>query len=668
MVQRRLTDLSSLSAERLSHLVSHLLDYRLLDVLCSIKIGLQPSGQLERLPIPLPPKIFYKSAANWTTMVLHGIQALREGAHEDRAPHNSSLGSTATQAPLEDSHCNASLNPTATIFTSLVRRQDTIERHKILANFECAAAYLSLTLKGITDLPNTVPEFKTLVYKVCQLSHERWETFFSSIKSVHSFKLPLHFALATSIACLFLPSNLMTKDLSRLVLIQGLGGARPAQLQQIEEILWRALFDISQGRHPLEARLRSAFCEVGNVDLSGIGFPDSEWLRAEPKFEELLNDIEASSSPAHPQSAGVTPLQDANPQQVQACQRTTRSATARLVKSRAVVGTLPAPVPNPAYLATTSTPQRKKKKRVTTRAPSEGPGPSRPTTPAPQKRKLEDLRPFENSPSKVMKLEGGSRQIVYELFDLSDEKVAVPRFFSLFRRSPNSKTTPIIDLTLDESPSFATETCPLWDDQKSIDFVATFHNRMQRSILVLTKPPEAKYSFDETSLRSFAMLNKPVPVQDFSIAPELDRTAFGTMSQLVESAKGQGKPLAASSFPMPNGPSPFPSLASDVHAWDMTIDLAWCGRRWEMPRSELRWAEVLTKNTYQSMRFSPNGFGTQIEVKGGSQLLVICQPAQFNPYNISSVPLLDRIQNELFIEEWQTLTYNAFHLQPGHIV
>ena len=90
---------------------------------------------------------FYKSAANWTTMVLHGIQALREGAHEDCAPNNSSLDSSATQAALEDSHCNASLNPTATIFTSLVRRQDTIERHKILANFECAAAYLSLILK-----------------------------------------------------------------------------------------------------------------------------------------------------------------------------------------------------------------------------------------------------------------------------------------------------------------------------------------------------------------------------------------------------------------------------------------------------------------------------------------------------------------------------------------
>jgi hypothetical protein len=153
---------------------------------------------------------------------------------------------------------------------------------------------------------------------------------------------------------------------------------------------------------------------------------------------------------------------------------------------------------------------------------------------------------------------------------------------------------------------------------------------------------------------------------DFSIAPDQDRMAFGTLNQLIQSAEGRGKPLAVTNFPMPNGPSPLSSISSDVYAWDMTIDQPWCGRRWEMPRSDLRWAEILTKNTYRSLGFSPNGFGTQIEVKGGSQLLVICQPAQFNPHNISSVQLLDRIQNIPFLEDWQTLTFQAFHLQPGH--
>jgi hypothetical protein len=62
-------------------------------------------------------------------MVTQGIKLLREGRHEESASTHSCL------------------NPTATIFTSLVHRKDTIEGHKIMANFECAAAYLSLIFK-----------------------------------------------------------------------------------------------------------------------------------------------------------------------------------------------------------------------------------------------------------------------------------------------------------------------------------------------------------------------------------------------------------------------------------------------------------------------------------------------------------------------------------------
>jgi hypothetical protein len=70
---------------------------------------------------------------------------------------------------------------------------------------------------------------------------------------------------------------------------QGLGGARPAQLQAIELILWEALVEISLGRYPLEARLRSAFREVGNIDLSEVGYPESEWLHAGSCFFSYIS-------------------------------------------------------------------------------------------------------------------------------------------------------------------------------------------------------------------------------------------------------------------------------------------------------------------------------------------------------------------------------------------
>lgn len=56
-LQCRLSVLDSLPAERLSKLVSLLLDYRLLDVAAFLATGEAACGQLDRLPIPSPAKI-----------------------------------------------------------------------------------------------------------------------------------------------------------------------------------------------------------------------------------------------------------------------------------------------------------------------------------------------------------------------------------------------------------------------------------------------------------------------------------------------------------------------------------------------------------------------------------------------------------------------------------
>ena len=59
---------------------------------------------------------------------------------------------------------------------------------------------------------------------------------------------------------------------------QGLGGLRPEQLQIIEGILWRALFESALGITALSPRLKSAFQSVGDMDLSQVGYPSLEWL------------------------------------------------------------------------------------------------------------------------------------------------------------------------------------------------------------------------------------------------------------------------------------------------------------------------------------------------------------------------------------------------------
>lgn len=59
---------------------------------------------------------------------------------------------------------------------------------------------------------------------------------------------------------------------------QGLGGEGCPELFQVEQILWRGMFDVAAGIFPLKTRFRSAFREAGMVDLSRVGYPESEWL------------------------------------------------------------------------------------------------------------------------------------------------------------------------------------------------------------------------------------------------------------------------------------------------------------------------------------------------------------------------------------------------------
>lgn len=56
--------------------------------------------------------------------------------------------------------------------------------------------------------------------KKADLPVESWDSFFDSMKTVHSFKLPLQLCLSVSPVCLFLPASIMHKDFSRVALIQ----------------------------------------------------------------------------------------------------------------------------------------------------------------------------------------------------------------------------------------------------------------------------------------------------------------------------------------------------------------------------------------------------------------------------------------------------------------
>lgn len=74
---------------------------------------------------------FFKLLDHWPTLVIRGLQLLRE-SEDDQT--------------VEDAQ-PCSSDPLVSILASLVHRTNTVEGHKVKGNFECAAAYLGLIMK-----------------------------------------------------------------------------------------------------------------------------------------------------------------------------------------------------------------------------------------------------------------------------------------------------------------------------------------------------------------------------------------------------------------------------------------------------------------------------------------------------------------------------------------
>ncbi|KAF6751269.1 hypothetical protein DFP72DRAFT_1172351 [Ephemerocybe angulata] len=704
LVKDRLSTLGSLSAERMSNLVANLLEYRLLDVLYYLDRGFEPAGQMERLSIPIPPKMFFKNMANWPNLVSTGLRLLRECGDDQPEPlcHDQNSDTTAT------------------IFTSLMRRRDTIDGHKVMANFECSAAYLSLIFKGAVELPSTVADFQDLVMSTCGDAHlpiERWETFFSSMKSVHSFKLPLQLCLSISPICLFLPTSLMTKDLNRLLLLQtwqGLGGHRPVQLQMVESILWRALVDSARGVHPLSPRFRSAFREIESLELAQVTFPAVEWFAGDSLFQDRRQKQPSKSDPRErPHPDPILPPDEASDPS-----ETARSSSSRPI-TRSVMaklnGTNPTDSPTIRYPSVVSSQTRRRlgagKQRdhlnpATVRAVSSPPTlPSHATELAlsiPRKRTVSTTSDGAHPTKKRVKFDLILPKRIFDPIDLTAE-ADTPNI------SPTLNTENNLDIGRHSigvhtiwHEHGCTEFCPSFHFQEEADWFAllfrticreqvegpTFMSNPTVSFFATCATSEAKHiavgdlqrvfqkkvvvtwgndveQFAEQSLEALAMLNKVISMKDFSRHPQEDRVVTGTLFQLLRSARTATKTLESCDFPIPNNSFPIASLASDAYAWDMTVDQPWCWRRWEMPRSTLRWAEVSTQHAYRSLAMSDNGFGTHIDVKSGSRLLVVCQPAPFNPHSTSSFSLLEqfRRRSPTDLKMW---SFQAFHLKAGH--
>jgi hypothetical protein len=117
---------------------------------------------------------------------------------------------------------------------------------------------------------------------------------------------------------------------------------------------------------------------------------------------------------------------------------------------------------------------------------------------------------------------------------------------------------------------------------------------------------------------------------DFSMRIDNDlskRHKNGTLADLLQIVElNDGKVLNGLDFPRPNAPPPPQSIASDLIAWDATLDLPWCKRAESYPSSSVRWGLAGTAGAHHFWHIDCDGFGTYIDVQVGKKWWVVAKP------------------------------------------
>jgi hypothetical protein len=153
----------------------------------------------------------------------------------------------------------------------------------------------------------------------------------------------------------------------------------------------------------------------------------------------------------------------------------------------------------------------------------------------------------------------------------------------------------------------------------------------KQNIVVTDVPLGHVLQFDRKGLETLCPWKKPKMMQDFSIAIEgsnyAERQVWGTLQLLHQHAQMQdGRVLNALDFPLASGPSPSLYIASDLRAWDSTMDSPLATRSIEYPINHMRWGLAATKGAQHTWHIDSMGVGTCIQVKTGAKWWVVGRP------------------------------------------
>jgi hypothetical protein len=100
----------------------------------------------------------------------------------------------------------------------------------------------------------------------------------------------------------------------------------------------------------------------------------------------------------------------------------------------------------------------------------------------------------------------------------------------------------------------------------------------------------------------------------------------GTLKDILRCHEEKSKILNALDFPMLSAPHPPTAIASDLAAFNGTVDLPMCGRNILFPVTSTRWGLAATAGAHHLWHIDCNGFGTYIDTQTGQKWWIVARP------------------------------------------
>lgn len=509
-----------------------------------------------------------------------------------------------------------------TIQTVSARQADN-KRNKILNNIQIAAMHLHYILSGNLDLYDNVmfPD----------------QTTSSETMNLRHFRLPLLIAAFVSPICLFLPKKFYGMEASRFEILsmwKKLGNERPIHIQKIEDCIWRLLLRLPQSQ-TIEEEVNKCFLDMGLSDLQ-LMKEDLDW------FSSTAGQVSLTAGP-HTETQEDDAMDIDKP---------------------------PAPAPSMHLQAPGNAGPILRRTSLRKRQPQIAPPPQagsscgkitrRPGRSQVQVAGLQSNHRDEDNFS--MEDVEKARQVVEEPITLSWDAISLPsvtnspavNLYSVERTRPLSYAAPsrlreqdvsFFQQIVSQVNRFPGNLPQHLHKPSSSSFYFIKHSELifkpaleiqeifRTHHIVITDIPShgPTMAFDRQGLESLGSWKNVRTMQDFSINVEdgdfSKRIVHGTLEQLyAHSQEDNGRILNALDFPLASGPPPQSAFATDVRAWDFTLDMPLAGRTVEYPRHHMRWGLAATKGAQHTWHVDAEGMATYIQPKTGSKYWVVARP------------------------------------------